>query len=344
MKTLKTFVTACSIFCILPLNSRAQTKMTFKPAQKWFTDCMIHEFRHYIRKDDGTVWYCVAGGKVAQVVGIDHVTAITSSTFSMMALKDDGTVWIWGDIYKKTGNPDSKIMKSDLPVQIPWVKDAVDICIGTNVAYAVLKDGSVRVWGSPFSDTYYALPTKFKGLDHVRNIIENMVLRQDGTVWVWGSNAHGQLGNDTASFTKIPVPVKGLQNIIAISEFLDTRYALKEDGTVWTWGKYTSSTPVKMKNIEHAVAISTNSPKFVLLQDGTLMSWGDARLEGTLHDYSALPQKINMKHVIGIKAGIFSGAALLEDGTIMGWGSNMVTTGVYHETDTPVVIASIGHR
>ena len=49
-----------------------------------------------------------------------------------------------------------------------------------------------------------------------------------------------------------------------------------------------------------------------------------------------------MDQVIVIKAGIFSGAALLEDGTIMGWGSNMVATGVYHETNRLVVVASRG--
>ena|GEM_PF-735072 len=321
--------------------------MGIKPASNWFEDCIIKgSSRHYMRKADGTLWSCVPGGRLEQEQGIDHVVAIATSTFSIMALKEDGTVWIWGELDRKTGDPNSKQMKSDVPVQVPWVKNAVDICMGQNVAYAVLQDGSVLVWGSPFSNTYYALPRKFSFPGPVKSISIDMALLKDGTVYTWGNNSKGQLGNDTSEFSYIPLKVNGLEDVIAISSPGNKRYALKADGTVWNWGENLSSTPVKIKNIEHAVAISASGTCFALLQDGTMMSWGDARLGASLNNYSDVPQKIkNFHHVIGVHASArsFSGVALLADSTVMGWGTGMVAMGGdYHRTDTPVIVASLG--
>jgi hypothetical protein len=332
-------------FFLNTLVAKAQATMDIKPAFKWFEDCIMRgSTRHFMRKADGTLWSCVPGGRLEQERGIDHVAAIATSTFSILALKDDGTVWIWGETDKKSGNPNSNQLKSDVPVQVTWIKNAVDICIGQNVAYALLQDGSVRVWGSLFNNNYYALPRKFPFSGPVKSIVVDMALLKDGTVWTWGNNSKGQLGNDTSEFSYIPLKVNSLENIIAISSSGNKRYALKADGTVWTWGEYESSTPVKLKNIEHAVAISTYGACFALLQDGTMMSWGDARLGATLNNYAAVPQKIkNFHHVIGIHASVFSGVALLEDSTVMGWGVGMVATGGdYHRTDTPVIIASLG--
>ena len=61
-------------------------------------------------------------------------------------------------------------------------------------------------------------------------------LKEDGTVWAWGVNSNGQLGNGTINNSFIPVQVKGLSGIKAISCTQITAYALKEDGTVWAWG------------------------------------------------------------------------------------------------------------
>ncbi|HUW65517.1 MAG TPA: hypothetical protein VMW83_12660 [Spirochaetia bacterium] len=57
------------------------------------------------------------------------------------------------------------------------------------------------------------------------------VLKSDGSVWAWGSNAVGQLGNGSINYSPVPVKVQGLTGVTAIAAGLDSAYALKSDGT-----------------------------------------------------------------------------------------------------------------
>jgi PKD repeat protein len=67
----------------------------------------------------------------------------------------------------------------------------------------------------------------------------SLALKSDGTVWAWGSNWSGQLGNGTEPWnsSNIPVPVLGLTGITAIAGGADHSLALKSDGSVWAWGE-----------------------------------------------------------------------------------------------------------
>jgi hypothetical protein len=69
-----------------------------------------------------------------------------------------------------------------------------------------------------------------------------VALKSDGTVWAWGSNTAGQLGDGTTTRRTAPVQVKGsggtgtLSDIVAVAAGGLHTIALKTDGTVWTWG------------------------------------------------------------------------------------------------------------
>ena len=64
----------------------------------------------------------------------------------------------------------------------------------------------------------------------------NMALRADGTVYAWGSNTDGQLGDGTATTRPSPVPVSGLGGVKSITAGWYHALALKTDGTVYAWG------------------------------------------------------------------------------------------------------------
>ena len=63
-----------------------------------------------------------------------------------------------------------------------------------------------------------------------------LALKNDGTVWAWGSNYSGQLGDGTTTDRYTPLQVIGINGITAISAGWKYTVALKNDGTVWAWG------------------------------------------------------------------------------------------------------------
>src|SRR5437868_1050485 len=107
--------------------------------------------------------------------------------------------------------------------------------------YGELGNGNVTGW------PYYgiATPASVSGLSHIVAIAggnaHSLALDRYGTVWAWGNNPYGQLGNGT--FTgdpydaiAIPAPVINLSNIVAIAAGGNHSLALRSDGTVWAWG------------------------------------------------------------------------------------------------------------
>jgi hypothetical protein len=65
----------------------------------------------------------------------------------------------------------------------------------------------------------------------------SLALRSDGTVWSWGYNDYGQLGNGTTSVQVNPVLVPGVRGAIAIGAGADHSLAMTSDGVVWAWGR-----------------------------------------------------------------------------------------------------------
>lgn len=78
------------------------------------------------------------------------------------------------------------------------------------------------------------------GLSGVKAIaggdLHSTALKNDGTVWAWGTNTSGQLGDGTTNYRLIPVQTVGLTGITALATSYSHNIALKDDGTVWTWG------------------------------------------------------------------------------------------------------------
>jgi alpha-tubulin suppressor-like RCC1 family protein len=64
----------------------------------------------------------------------------------------------------------------------------------------------------------------------------SLALKNDGTVWTWGNNSDGQLGDGTTTGHNTPVQVSDLTDVIAIAGGAYHSLALKNNGTVWAWG------------------------------------------------------------------------------------------------------------
>jgi len=173
-------------------------------------------------------------------------------------------------------------------------------------------------------------------------------VRTDGSVWCWGRNDSGQLGDETTQNRSNPVAVVELEGVRVSALALGSAHtcALVDDGTVRCWGDgggrlgngstNGSTTPVEVSDISTATAISAgNDHTCALLADGTVRCWGN-NSEGQLGDpnvtdfssSTALTVRttatgIALDNVTAISAGTSHTCAIVGTGRNMWcWGFN----------------------
>ncbi len=176
---------------------------------------------------------------------LSNIKAIAISFSSSFALKDDGTVWGWGYNQFISSNKDTNTISN--PVKIEGLSDITAIAGGDGFvdgAFAALKkDGTVYELGSYYTNDKHIekrTPAEVSGLNDITAIAcgagHYMALKKDGTVWTWGKNESGQLGDGTVISSEKPEMVKGLSDIVNIAAGSGHSLALGKDGTVWAWG------------------------------------------------------------------------------------------------------------
>ena len=113
-----------------------------------------------------------------------------------------------------------------------------------------------------------------------------LLLHSDGTVWAWGYNGHGQLGDGTNLGRSQGVQVSGLWDVIAISAGESYSVAVKSNGTVWAWGKnqygqlsdgtnIDKNTPIQVLNLTGIRSIAAGENHVLALTGvGEVWAWG----------------------------------------------------------------------
>lgn len=119
--------------------------------------------------------------------------------------------------------------------------------------------------------------------------IHNAAIKTDGTLWVWGGNTFGQLGDGTTTRRNVPTQVGTDNNWLEVTAAYDQTFAIKTDGTLWAWGQ----------NEYYQLGDGTTENRLVPTQIGTDTNW--------------------VKVAVGFEHGI----AKKSNGTIWGWGANM---------------------
>jgi alpha-tubulin suppressor-like RCC1 family protein len=218
------------------------------------------------------------------------------------------------------------------------------------------------------------LPVQVSELSGVKAVasggFDSMALLENGTVWDWGENSLGQLGDGKSSkeqeISDVPVPVSGLSAATAIAAGFANNAALLSNGTVITWGnngsgqlgngtKTNSNTPVAVcavgekapcsQDLSEVVAISASGDHdLAALRNGTVVTWG-----GNTHE---VPVPVaGLSEVVAVSAGGFYSLALLKNGTVRAWGYN--TSGIFgdgrteveqEKSEVPVEVCAVGEK
>ncbi len=118
-------------------------------------------------------------------------------------------------------------------------------------------------------------------------------LAPSGTVWAFGDNFYGELGNGSTTNSSVPVQTLTLTNVVTVATGGDQSLALRTDGTVVAWGlnqdaelgdgtTTNRTSPVQVSNLTGVVAIAAGGyHSLALKSDGTVWAWG-------LNDYGEL--------------------------------------------------------
>ncbi|MEN0080747.1 T9SS type A sorting domain-containing protein, partial [Flavobacterium lindanitolerans] len=156
----------------------------------------------------------------------------------------------------------------------------------------------------------------------------------DGTLWAWGRNDYGQLGDGTTIDKSTPIQIGVLSDWLQIEAKEALNIAIKTNGTLWSWGlnRYEENaeyidTPVQVGADNNWSKISCGFTHIIALKmDGTLWGWGGNGV-GQLGDDSAIV-KINPTQIgtandwSKIATGYMHTVALKTDGTLWAWGDN----------------------
>ena len=309
-----------------------------------------------------------------QVSGLTGVVVVSAGQFHTVALKSDGSVWAWGDNgYGQLG--DGTLASRLTPVQVNGLTGAVAVSAGSYHTVALKSDGSVWTWGSnaqgQLGDGTQAsrlTPVQVSGLTSVvavsasgdLDIGRTFALKSDGSVWAWGDNQNGALGDGTMTRQPTPVRVVGLTSVVAISAAVNHTVALKNDGSVWTWGDNglgqlgdgtltQRSTPIQVSGLAGVMAISAGYSYTVALKaDGSIWAWG-ADDQGELGDGSTVTsratpvQVIGLSGVVAISAGAGHTLALKNDASVWAWGDDSKgQLGINAPVSSPVPVALSG--
>ena len=164
-----------------------------------------------------------------------------------------------------------------------------------------------------------------------------LAIKTDGSLWAWGNNTHGQLGDGTTTESLSPTQIGSATGYLAVAAGYYHSVALKSDGSLWAWGRNdhgqlgdgtttNSSIPKQIGTDTSYRAIAAGESHTVALKsDGSLWTWG-LNHHGQLGNGpsgidSLVPQKIGTGYSV-IDAGKYHTAAIKSDGSLWTWGYN----------------------
>jgi alpha-tubulin suppressor-like RCC1 family protein len=251
-----------------------------------------------------------------KVSGLTGIIAIAAGNEHSLFLKSDGTVWACGANYVgELGIGIGTYTYKTTPVKVNDLTGIISIAAGNRFSVALKNDGTVWVWGSNFYGqlgdgtlTNKTTPIQLTGFTNITAIAAAnsdhcLALKNDGSVWAWGDNGFGQLGDATTTNKKSPVSVKGLANVSRIACGSYHSLALKNDGSVWSWGLNNNgqlgdnsttnrNVPVNVQNLKGINSIAAgNTHSIAAKNNGTVWAWGD-NTYGQIGDGTTLQRNI----------------------------------------------------
>lgn len=262
---------------------------------------------------------------------LQGIVSIAAGNNTSFAVDINGAVWAWGN----NANGQLGIGTSGnalLPTQVPGISNAISVSASLNHTVVLCNNGTLWGWGanesgevgngatSPWVTQPQQVITS-SGIP-MTNIVatiaganHTLAIDNQGTLWAWGNNATGQLGNGNASLSSQPLPVAVIQGgsqisgLIAVAAGASNSFALSSNGSVYAWGDNSTGElgigSLSSNPILTAVAVPDLSSPMVAIgnqtalgANGSLWTWGDNSQGqlgvGLTGAYATLPLFVNL--------------------------------------------------
>ena len=224
-------------------------------------------------------------------------------------------------------------------VSVTRPKQFQTVSMGGSTACAVDQSGVLWIWGlisitgEGIDQQIQRASTPQRWMDQVKDVSAGYMhvaaLKTDGTVWTWGSNFDGRLGDGTETHRFTPQMI--LDNVKAISAGSYHSLALKNDGTLWAWGANghgqigdgTKNSCLSPKKIaDHVIAISAGEDESLFIKDDHTL-WGMGSQSGAELGSLSFDDQLTPVRVMGGVTAVCAHDGLLikTDGSAWEYGS-----------------------
>jgi len=317
-------------------------------------------------KSDSTLWTWGGGGSgqlgngtntgvnTPIQVGGNTWNAVAAGSNFMAAIATDRSLWTWG------GNGSGQLgnggnTSTNSAGQIASGTTWTSVAAGSDFTVAITSAGTLWTWGDNASGqlgigttnpviTSSSTPLQVGSANNWASAAAGtaftVALQSNGTIWTWGANASGQLGNGNNTNTNSPSQIASGTTFTAVAAGSDFAVARGSDGTLWAWGNNsigqlgigststtTSNTPLQTGTGTFWTAVAAGSD-FVLAiaQDGTMWGWGDnssGQLGNGTTTSSPSPVQVSRSETwAAVAAGSNFAVAIATDGSLWAWGDN----------------------
>ena len=207
-------------------------------------------------KTDGTLWAwggSPSGNTIAPLqIGTDNNWMVVSAGYAhILALKNDGTLWALGDNSTGELGDDTIIYTTTTPKQIGTASNWKTVSAGYFYSEATKTDGTLWAWGqnksgklgsggAAYIDIYFPeqIGTDTNWLTVSANVTGNHTIgiKNDGTLWSWGDNTYGQVGDSTNTQRNIPVKIAANSRWSSVAVGANCNLAIDINNVLSAWG------------------------------------------------------------------------------------------------------------
>ncbi|WP_239519338.1 immunoglobulin-like domain-containing protein [Bifidobacterium ramosum] len=316
-----------------------------------------------------------AGNKAAQTrrITVKAMPAAFTTTVreagTGWAITKDGSLWTWGD--NTLGQvADGTTSPRLTPYRVPALSGVKSV----GGLFAVTDDGSLWTWGSNEFGTVgdgttnrHLTPYRVPGLSGVKfagyrsapgGSAVSYAVTGDGSLWTWGSNFWGEVGNGTKDAQLVPYRIPELSDVKSVGGDGYTMFAVTGDGSLWMWGSNGSGqlgdgttegrlTPYKVPGLTD---VKIGGLSYAITGDGSLWTWGPNSYgqvgDGTTED-RLTPYKV--PGLTDVQVGSVSHGdsyAITGDGSLWTWGNNSggrIGDGTLANRLTPYRVPELSH-